>query len=99
MENSIPTPSNSLGDAYPEKRKMIAASRVPIPPNVTGINPMKIAIGTLAIANTKGTLIPNAAKKVIVCTIDMNQIKMEYEKIIENAFLSFVSNFVERIKF
>lgn len=60
IENKIPTPSNFSGVANSEKRKIMAASRVPIPPNVIGIDPIKIAMGILATVNSKGTLVPTA---------------------------------------
>jgi len=59
-ENNIPTPSNSLDVAYSENKKIMAVSRVPIPPMVTGINPIKIAIGILAIVNSNGISILSA---------------------------------------
>ena len=76
-ENKIPTPNNSAGFAYSEKSKIIAESLVPIPPNVTGIWPMSMAIGIFAIIKNKGTSIPNAENNRIICTTAINQKMIE----------------------
>ena len=64
--NNIPTASNFWGDANEAKRKIIAASRVPAPPKVIGICPIKIAMGKFAIISTRGMDNPTASQSIIV---------------------------------
>ncbi len=65
--NMIPAGANDL------KKKIIAASLVPIPAKVIGNTPIKILSGSLAAVSIKGIFIPNALKKSNACTTERNQ--------------------------
>ena len=89
--------SNSPDVAYAEKRKMIAASRVPIPPRVTGIIPINIAIGSVPIKKNGGTVSDSAEKSNIVCKIARIHMKNE-NNITEKSILLFSMRFFMEMK-
>ena len=98
-ENNNAAANNWLDVAYAENRITIAVSRVPIPPRVTGIIPINIAIGRVPIKKNGGTDIDNAQKSNIVCKIARIHMQNEDNVTVRSSLLFLIRSFIEIQKF
>ena len=95
-----------------ENKRTMAESRVPIPPNVIGRSPAKIAIGKAVVVNPSVTDAPTLSNSILVWIIDANQFNAVRSKIRHNRKgfcvskvnecnksdnLSFTDSFIENI--